>query len=130
MIGSAYSTSPSVQVSGGTNSIYISAASGAQGVGNMRFNTLTQKIEVFDGSNWLTLNIGSVSVGLTSDAESIIQWARQKRAEEFEYERLAKAHPAVKDLLNQIKDKEEQIKMIMTLVKNPANDGPIELMGS
>ena len=129
MIGSAYSTSPSVQVSGGTNSTYISA-SGAQGVGNMRFNTLTQKIEVFDGSNWLTLNIGSVSVGLTGDAESIIQWARQKRAEEFEYERLAKAHPAVKDLLNQIKDKEEQIKMIMTLVKNPANDGPVELMGS
>ena len=69
-------------------------------------------------------------VGLTGDVESIIQWARQKRAEEFEYERLAKAHPAVKDLLNQIKDKEEQIKMIMTLVKNPANDGPIELMGS
>jgi hypothetical protein len=31
--------------------------------------------------------------------------------------------------MDQIKEKEEQIKMVMTLIKSPGNE-PIELMGS
>jgi hypothetical protein len=122
MISIIYSTSPSVQVSGGISSTYINEYNGAHGVGNMRFNTSSQKIEVFDGSNWIVMNTGSFSVGLTSEVESVIQWAKQKRSEEDEREQFAKTNPVIRDLLNKIKDKEEQIKMVMTLIKSPGHD--------
>ena len=118
MIGTIFSNSPSIQVTGGTNSTYVNGYSGAQGVGNMRYNTSTQKTEVFDGTNWIQLNMGSVSVGLSGEAESLLSWARQKRNQELERERLAETNPAIKDLLEQIKTKEDQIKMITTLLKS------------
>ena len=118
MIGTIYSGSASILVSGGTTGTYINGSNGAQGVGNMRYNTSTQKTEVFDGTNWIQLNMGSVSVGLSNDAESLLQWARKKRNEEIEREQLAESNPAIKDLLEQIKTKEDQIKMITILLKN------------
>ena len=122
MIGTIFSNSPSIQVTGGTSSTYVNGYSGAQGVGNMRYNTSTQKTEVFDGTNWIQLNMGSVSVGLSGEAESLLQWAREKRNQELERERLAETNPAIKDLLEQIKTKEDQIEMVMTLLKSPGHD--------
>ena len=130
MIGSIYSNSPSVQVTGGTVSTYINGYSGAQCVGNMRYNTTSQKTEVFDGNNWIPLNMGTVSVGLSQEVETLLDWARKKRAEEWETERLAESNPTIKDLVNQIKEKQDQIKMVQTLLKSPGEDGPAEMMGS
>jgi hypothetical protein len=106
-------------VVGGTPSTYIhnNYNSGNQGVGNMRYNTSTQNTEVFDGNNWVILNMSTPSIGLNSDAESLLDWAREKRNEELEREHLAQTNPAIKDLLEQIKEKEDQIKMVQTLLK-------------
>jgi len=122
MIGTIYGTSPSVQVtySGGSN--YINGYSGAQGVGNMRYNTTNQSMEVFDGNNWMKLNEGTASVGLSQETESLLDWARKKRAEEWELEALAKEHPSIRDLVDQINQKKDQIKMVQTLIKSPGND--------
>ena len=106
-------------VVGGTPSTYIhnNYNSGNQGVGNMRYNTSTQNTEVFDGNNWVILNMSTPSIGLNSDAESLLDWAREKRNEELEREHLAQTNPAIKDLLEQIKENEDQIKMVQTLLK-------------
>ena len=119
-----------LMVSNGSSSTYVNGYSGAQGVGNMRYNTNTQNIEIFDGNSWITMNSGYATVQLTSDAESLLDWARKKRDEEMSLELLAMNNPTIKDLVNQIKEKQEQIKMVQTLLKSPGHDGPVELMGS
>jgi len=103
--------------------------SNAKMVGDMMYDVDAQCIKVFDGNSWTILASPSVSVGLNHEAESLLDWARKKRNEELEYEQLAETNPAIKDLLSQIKTKEEQIQMVMTLLKSPGNE-PVELMGS
>jgi hypothetical protein len=74
-------------------------------------------LQVFDGITWMTMNTSYASIGLSSDAESLLDWARKKRDEEIEIDLLAAANPTIKDLLEQIKEKEDQIQMVMTLIK-------------
>ena len=122
MIGTITSSSPSVQVYNTSSSTFVNGFPGAQGVGNMRYNTSNQKTEVYDGNSWVQINMGSVSVGLSGEVESLLTWARQKRAEEQELEELAETNPTIKDLVEQIKQKQDQIKMVQTLLKSPGND--------
>jgi hypothetical protein len=118
MIKSIHSSSPFLTVSGGNpGSTYIGNYSNAPGVGNMRYNPNNQNIEVYDGSTWIILSAHHSNINLSDEAVSLLEWARQKRNEELERERLAETSPAIKDLVNQIKDKEEQIKIVQTLLK-------------
>ena len=104
-------------VIGGPATNYINNYPGAQGVGNLRFNTTNQNMEVYDGNGWMLLQMGHVNVGLNADAESLLDWARQKRQEELELEALAESNATVKDLLNTIKQKQEQITIVKALIK-------------
>ena len=118
MIKSIHSSSPFLTVSGGNpGSTYIGNYSNAPGVGNMRYNPSNQNIEVYDGSTWIILSAQHANVNLSDEAVSLLEWARKKRNEELELERLAETNSAIKDLVNQIKDKEEQIKIVQTLLK-------------
>lgn len=129
MIKSIYTSSPFLTISGGAPiSTYIGHNTGT-GVGNMRYNPNNQLTEVFDGSSWIVMASSTASIGLDNEAVSLLEWARKKRNEELELERLVEINPAIKDLVNQVKEKQEQIKMVMTLIKSPGN-GPQELMGS
>ncbi len=117
MIKNISSSGKYINVIGESVANYINNYSGAQGVGNLRFNTTNQSMEVYDGNGWITLQMGHVNVGLTPEAESILDWAKKKRDEEIEIDLLAAANPTVKNLLEQIKEKEDQIQMVMTLIK-------------
>ena len=118
MIKSIYSNTPFITVSGGNpGSTYIGNYSNSPGVGNMRYNPSNQNIEVYDGSTWIILSAQHANVNLSDEAVSLLEWARKKRNEELELERLAQTNPVIKDLVNQIKDKEEQIKIVQTLIK-------------
>ena len=118
MIKSIHSSSPFLTVSGGNpGSTYIGNYSNATGVGNMRYNPNNQNIEVYDGSTWIILSAHHTNINLSDEAVSLLQWARKKRDEELDIERLAQTNPVIKDLVNQIKDKEEQIKVVQTLLK-------------
>ena len=86
-----------MQVTGGSASTYVNGYSGLQGVGNMRYNTSNQNMEVFDGSTWVTLNMGYASVGLTGEAEVLLDWAKQQRDEEFKLKSLMEEHPGLKE---------------------------------
>ena len=126
MIKSIHSSSPFLTVSGGNpGSTYIGNYSNAPGVGNMRYNPSNQNIEVYDGSTWIILSAHHANINLSDEAVSLLQWARKKRDEELERKRLAETNPAIKDLIMQIKDKEEQISMIETLL-NSTSDNEIK----
>ena len=119
MIKSIHSNSPFITVSGGNpGSTYIgNYSNNAPGVGNMRYNPNSQNIEVYDGSTWIILSAHHTNINLSDDAVSLLEWARKKRDEDLERERLAQTNPVIKDLVNQIKDKEEQIKIVQMLTK-------------
>ena len=119
MIKSINSSSPFLTVSGGNpGSTYIgNYSTNAPGVGNMRYNPNNQNIEVYDGSTWIILSAHHANINLNTEAVSLLEWARKKRDEELERERLAKTNPAIKDLITQIEEKEEQIRVVQSLIK-------------
>lgn len=123
MIKGINATGKYTQVTGGSSSTYINNFSGAQGVGNVRYNTSNQNMEVFDGNNWVMLNMSYASVGLTSEAESLLEWARKKRAEEIERDLLAHTNPTIKDLIKQIEEKEQQILVVQNLLREESKIG-------
>jgi hypothetical protein len=110
-------------ISNGNASTYVNSYSGQQGVGNMRFNTSTQNMEVFDGNNWVMLNMSHATVGLTPDAESLLDWARKKRDEELAWESLAKDNQAVKIALDNLEKAKQQIKITATLARDTSDFG-------
>jgi hypothetical protein len=83
--------------------------------GMMRINGT--EMEVFNGSSWLMLSTSYATVGLDQDVLDIVQWARKKRDQELEYERMAKEHPAVQHAINAIKRAEEQLDLVVKLSK-------------
>ena len=106
-----------VQVTGGNASTYVNGFSGAQGVGNMRYNTSNQQMEVFDGSSWVMLNMDYASVGLNGEAESLLDWAREKRNEELAWKTLAKDNQAVKIALDNLEQAKQQLDITAKLAR-------------
>ena len=100
---------------GGTN--YMNNYSGAQGLGNIRFNTTLQGLEVYDGTMWRPMEMSTVNVSLTSDAVEAIGWANQQRHEEIRMQTLAEKHPAVADLMAAVRDAEEKLRIAVALVQ-------------
>jgi hypothetical protein len=97
---------------------YINTGSGYMNVGDVRFNTNMQRLEVYDGQMWVEMNTSHASIGLTPDAESALDWALRRMREDLELEYLAKSNPTIADLINQKKELEDKIKMVQTLMKD------------
>ena len=95
MIGNIYPTGRYVQISGGTASTYVNGNSGLQGVGNMR----------------------------NGEAESLLDWAREKRNEELAWESLAKDNQAVKIALDNLENAKQQLKITATLARDTSDFG-------
>jgi hypothetical protein len=96
---------------------YINNYSGSQGVGNIRFNTSNQTMEVYDGAMWQTLKMGESSVSLTQDAVEALDWVNQKREEERKIQELAEKYPAVADQMAAVREAGEKLLMIAALVQ-------------
>lgn len=106
-----------ITVSGSNASTYVNGYSGAQGVGNMRFNTSTQNMEVFDGNSWITLSMDYTSVGLNHEAESLLDWARKKRDEELAWQSLANDCEAVRIALTNLENAKQQLDITAKLAR-------------
>lgn len=118
MFKSIAATGRYINVQGGySTSTYVNN-SGLMGVGNLRFDTASQSLQVYDGYTWVQLNMGHAMVGLFPDAEDAITWAIEKRREELALEETAKNNPAIADLLDQRKKIDEKIKVIDILTKD------------
>ena len=59
----------------------------------------------------------NVSIGMTNSAESAIQWAMIKMSEEQRIAELAKTNTTVADAARALKNAEDQLRMVMALVK-------------
>lgn len=118
MIKDIMSSGRYVQVISGNSSTYVNNYSGSQGVGNMRYNTSNQTMEVFDGSTWVQLNMGYASVGLNNEAESLLDWARKKRDEELEWYRLATNSEAVRIALEQLEQAKQRLELTAILARD------------
>ncbi len=110
-----------MQVQGGTVSNYVNNYSGAQGVGNVRFNTSNQNMEVFDGNNWQQLQMAYTTVGLNYEAESLLDWARQERDRQSMREQLIKNNPALQKAYEAIKRAEANFDIIEKFVEHDNN---------
>ena len=107
-----------ITVTGGSpGSNYINNYSGAQGVGNMRFNTSNQNTEVWDGSSWMTLQSSYATVQLDEEAIRILDWAKNEMIKEIEIKILAKDHPAVSVAYENARRAKEQLELISILAK-------------
>ncbi len=96
---------------------YINMSSNQPMIGALTYDHNSQTMKVYDGNGWMTIGGGSAMVNLTPNAISILKWAEQKMLEEAERNKLAEKYPAIKDLMNQIKEKEEQISIVQALIK-------------
>jgi hypothetical protein len=116
MIKAIHSSGRYIQVMGGSASTYVTGQSGSQGVGNLRFNTSGQRLEVYDGMSWVELNMPHASVGLNAEAEQAIDWVRRQMEQEHRLEILAKEHPAVADAMEAVKQAQERVQVVAALV--------------
>ena len=97
MINNIYSNGRYIQVHSGSASTYTNSYAGALGVGNLRFSITNQCIEVYDGTTWIRLNMPDAHIGLNSEAESLLDWAKQKRDDEQLMQTLMAKHPGLKE---------------------------------
>jgi hypothetical protein len=122
MLKTINSSSRYTVVQGGTPvPTYINNVPGYMNVGDVRYNTQMQRLEVYDGQMWIEINTGYASVGLTPDAEMALDWATKKRNEELALEQKAKDNPAIADLLEQRNTIDEKIKVIEILTRDNVN---------
>jgi hypothetical protein len=89
----------------------------------MRFNPSQQRIEVYDGNSWVEMNTGHTLIGLTPEAESLLDWAKEKRTQEIQIEALSKSNPTIADLFEQKKNLDHKIKMVQILIKEEPKVG-------
>lgn len=99
MINKVYSSSSGIHVDP-TNTAYI----GNNGplAGQVRFNTNNQEMEVYDGSVWFRIN-SSISIGLSGEVESIINWARLAMRREKDLEKKLEKYPALREAYDHFK---------------------------
>lgn len=99
------------------NSTYPYVNMSNHSAGMVRYNGTTSNFEIYDGFNWCPVTGSTTTINLDIETRSILEWAKKKRNEELELALLAETNIAIKDLVKQIEEKQEQIKVIATLVK-------------
>ena len=85
--------------------------------GAIQWNGNMKRLEVSTGTGWIPLD-NNVTLTTNPVMLEAFEWAQRKMQEEKELEGLAKTHPAINDLVNQIKEKKDQIEMVKTLIKS------------
>ena len=105
------------QVQGSQGSMpYISP--GSQSAGMMRLNTSTQNVEVYDGAGWQQIPNDYVQVGLTPEAESLLDWARDEKYRQLKREGMIRDNPALQKAYEAIKRAEENFDILSKFVEN------------
>lgn len=99
-----------MQVNNGSPSwpnIYNTYNSGSNGpqsfTGQIRYNTTSGNMEVFDGNNWQGMANSIAQVGLTPEAERILDWARDRMYEDQALKDRMEKHPGLKSAYEQFK---------------------------
>lgn len=59
----------------------------------------------------------NVTIGLSPEADIILEWAARRMYQEQQIEQLSRTNPTVADAVSAVKSAEEQLKMVMALVQ-------------
>lgn len=106
MIKNVYGNSAWVSVGGsGTTLPWINTTQPMAGM--LRSNPSVNRIEVYDGQNWVSIG-ADTHIDLSENAKETLMWARKKMEEEKELAELMAKHPGLKEL----KDKFEMMKAL------------------
>jgi len=101
-----------ITVSGGMSiNPYISP--GASGM--VRWSRSMNCLEINDGNSWQQLHSSHPMIALSSDAETLLDWARAKRDEEWRIAALAAKHPTVADALAAVELAREKLQVVTLL---------------
>lgn len=84
--------------------------------GAVQWNGTTKRFEVSTGYNWQPID-NNITLNTSPHLMSCIQWVEKKIIEEQELEKLASQSPIVKNLLDQIQEKQNQLLMVKNLIK-------------
>ena len=112
MINNLIVTSPFLTTSA-YNSTWV--PNNGQSAGQVRFNTGSQQMEVYDGSSWFVMS-QNASIGLSYEAEEVLRCAGYKMREEDDLKKRMEKHPTLKHAY-------EQYKMIEILVHEEEQSG-------
>jgi hypothetical protein len=85
--------------------------------GMVRWNGTSNNFEVYDGSTWMLLSGSIASVGLNGAAESAIDWAMKKMAEEQELLELARKSKSVTIALENLNKAKAELELIAILAR-------------
>ena len=69
----------------------------------MRYNTATGNLEIFDGSVWQMMGNSVAQVGLSHEAERILDWARDRMNEDVSLKERLEKYPGLKDAYEKFK---------------------------
>jgi hypothetical protein len=121
MIKGITTSSPFLTVTGGSSMTpYISP--GAQGAGQMRYNTSSNNLEVWDGVTWKEISMAYTTIDLSYEAQSLLQWARQARDKELARENRVRSNPALKKAYEAIQRAEENFDLLDKIVGEETSD--------
>ena len=107
-----------MQVHGGAApSPYFNVNSSAMSVGSTRYDTNRHIFQVYDGMNWVDIPPAYPVISLNSEAEELLDWAKEQRNRQRELEKLAKEKPAIQSALDIVDKAKAQLEVTIILSK-------------
>lgn len=119
MIKGITSNSSFVTVNGGS-AMQPYFSPGAQGAGQMRYNTNTNNMEVWDGVTWKELGTTYTSIDLSYEAQELLRWAREAKNKELAREQRIQNNPALRKAYEAILRAEENYDILDRIVGDDA----------
>lgn len=98
---------------------YLSTSNNDPAMGDVR--VVNGQLSCWTGSGWQPIVGSYPSVSLTSEAEMLLDWAREHKNKELERERLIKDNPALQKAYEAIKRAEENFNILEKFVENDDN---------
>lgn len=113
-----------LEVRGGTASTHVGRNynTSAHNQGQMMYDLEAQCMKVFDGSSWIVLAGSYATVELSYEAQSLLDWARQKKDEEHMRSKLIEEHPQLREAYEDLKNEQEKFDLLVTLSKKFNNE--------
>ena len=100
---------------------YTNMSSTQPMIGALAYDHGSGSMKVYDGNNWQIIGGGSATVNLSANAISVLKWAEKKMFEEQELNALCDKHPAIKDIVNEMRTSMDnyinKIEMIKILIQ-------------
>lgn len=99
---------------------YLSTSNNDPAMGDVR--VVNGQLSCWTGSGWQPIAGSYPSVGLTTEAELLLDWAREQKNKEIIREQLIKDNPALQKAYDAIKKAEANFDIIEKFVENDNND--------